>query len=314
MSDLITTGTSGYLSGAIDTASTLIPNVSPISAKHPNGLAAAVIQLETILGSGVTLKGTLASLAARLAVQMTPAGVIIPAGVIWPYGGATVPTGFLLCDGTAHSRTIRADLFAAIGTTWGVGDGATTFNIPKGFNNTLIGAGTRTVVDTGTDTSVDLTADTLGVAFNNTKWITGMSVIFTLSSGTVTGLTSGNTYYVIRNNSTTIQLASTLANAQNGTQINLTAKSSPIWTVTHTDTSRSLGEYGGEESHAMTVTELLDHTHQISSLDSGAAGANPTLLAANNTVNQFTVSESRGGNLAMNNMQPFAAVNYIIKY
>lgn len=42
----------------------------------------------------------------------------------------TVPTGFLACNGAAVSRTTYAGLFAAIGTTWGAGDGSTTFNVP----------------------------------------------------------------------------------------------------------------------------------------------------------------------------------------
>lgn len=44
----------------------------------------------------------------------------------------TAPTGWLKCDGSAVSRTIYADLFAVIGTTYGAGDGVTTFNIPNG--------------------------------------------------------------------------------------------------------------------------------------------------------------------------------------
>lgn len=47
--------------------------------------------------------------------------------------GAAVPDGFLKCDGAAVSRTLYAELFAAIGTTYGAGDGSTTFNIPAGY-------------------------------------------------------------------------------------------------------------------------------------------------------------------------------------
>lgn len=54
----------------------------------------------------------------------------MPAGLIMAYGGATTPTGWLLCDGSAVSRTTYANLFSAIGTSWGSGDGFTTFNIP----------------------------------------------------------------------------------------------------------------------------------------------------------------------------------------
>lgn len=51
-------------------------------------------------------------------------------GMIKPFAGTTVPTGYLLCDGSAVSRTTYANLFSAIGTTYGSGDGSTTFNLP----------------------------------------------------------------------------------------------------------------------------------------------------------------------------------------
>lgn len=61
----------------------------------------------------------------------------LPIGVIVPFGGpvSAVPTGFRPCDGTAVGRTggdpdPEADLFLVIGTNWGVGDGATTYNLP----------------------------------------------------------------------------------------------------------------------------------------------------------------------------------------
>ena len=53
-----------------------------------------------------------------------------PVGMITAYGGAAAPTGWLLCQGAAISRTTYAALFAAIGTAFGVGDGSTTFNLP----------------------------------------------------------------------------------------------------------------------------------------------------------------------------------------
>lgn len=52
-------------------------------------------------------------------------------GMIADHGGTTAPTGWLVCDGQAVSRTTYADLYAAIGTTWGAGDGSTTFNVPS---------------------------------------------------------------------------------------------------------------------------------------------------------------------------------------
>ena len=54
----------------------------------------------------------------------------VPAGVVVPFAGATSPSGWLLCHGQAVSRTDYGALFTAIGTTYGTGDGSTTFNLP----------------------------------------------------------------------------------------------------------------------------------------------------------------------------------------
>ena len=59
----------------------------------------------------------------------TPAGGA-PVGSVMMFAGATAPDGWLFCDGSAISRTTNAALFTAIGTTYGTGDGSTTFNIP----------------------------------------------------------------------------------------------------------------------------------------------------------------------------------------
>ena len=52
-------------------------------------------------------------------------------GFIMSFAGSSVPYGYLLCNGSAVSRTTYADLFAAIGTTYGAGNGSTTFNLPN---------------------------------------------------------------------------------------------------------------------------------------------------------------------------------------
>lgn len=53
-----------------------------------------------------------------------------PIGIIAPYGGSSAPSAWLLCYGQAISRTTYADLYAVLGTTYGSGDGSTTFNLP----------------------------------------------------------------------------------------------------------------------------------------------------------------------------------------
>ena len=54
----------------------------------------------------------------------------VPAGGVMPFAGSTAPAGWLLCFGQAVSRTQYGELFATIGTAYGVGDGSTTFNLP----------------------------------------------------------------------------------------------------------------------------------------------------------------------------------------
>lgn len=59
-------------------------------------------------------------------------------GMIFAWAGGIVPDGYLLCDGSAISRTTYARLFGAIGTTFGAGDGVTTFNLPGLTDNRFI--------------------------------------------------------------------------------------------------------------------------------------------------------------------------------
>ncbi len=83
----------------------------------------------------------------------------IPTATIVPWSSASVPTGFLECDGAAVSRSTYAALFAIVGTTYGSGDGASTFNVPNLSDNVAVGksnnkalgstGGANTVTSTG---------------------------------------------------------------------------------------------------------------------------------------------------------------------
>lgn len=68
-----------------------------------------------------------------------------PAGIISAFAGSSAPTGWLACNGAAISRTTYATLFAAIGTTWGPGDGVNTFNLPDLRGAFLRGSGTSSL-------------------------------------------------------------------------------------------------------------------------------------------------------------------------
>ena len=69
----------------------------------------------------------------------------VPIGTILMYAVATAPSNYLICDGSAISRTTYNKLFAVIGTAWGSGDGSTTFNLPNYQAVVPKGVGTQTI-------------------------------------------------------------------------------------------------------------------------------------------------------------------------
>jgi len=86
-------------------------------------------------------------------------------GTIVPWSTSTAPTGFLKCDGAAVSRTTYAALFAVVGTTYGVGDGSTTFNVPDLQDRTAIGASvanSKSLAQTGGANTVTPTGNISG--------------------------------------------------------------------------------------------------------------------------------------------------------
>ena len=78
---------------------------------------------------------------------------VVPSGAVIPFAGSTAPVGFLLCDGSEVSRTDYSYLFDVIGTTYGEGDGNTTFNLPNLQDKFIEGSGTNAV---GTEMSAGL--------------------------------------------------------------------------------------------------------------------------------------------------------------
>jgi hypothetical protein len=199
--------------------------------------------------------------------------------------------------GSIYMATVATNPATLLGfgtwTAWGAG------RVP-------VGAGTGTVVATFASRSSNvITVTGLTNAANN-EFQTGQAVLYTAASGAMTGLTHNTTYYLVRTGNLTFSLATTLANAQNGTVISLSSDGTGTQTFTLTLTARTAGDTGGEENHAMSATELLAHTHSIATDNS--TGTNPTgtanQLGSPSPGSPFNTA-SAGGNAAMNNMQPF---------
>jgi phage-related tail fiber protein len=114
--------------------------------------------------------------------------VEVPSGAVWMFAMSTAPTGWLKANGAAVSRSTYAALFSAIGTTFGAGDGATTFNVPELRGEFLRGWADGRAVDTGRAFGSS--------QVNQTQWYGGGTVIntntvSTYSGGPNNGLISG---------------------------------------------------------------------------------------------------------------------------
>lgn len=123
--ELDPTGSSGYSNmGTTQLMSVpyaLYANKSQKSMNDNDTSATNEIQSLSINGSNLTISGS------NTVTLPTPQ---MPSGCIMAYGGTTAPSGWLLCDGSAVSRTTYAGLYAIIGNAYGSGDGTTTFNLP----------------------------------------------------------------------------------------------------------------------------------------------------------------------------------------
>jgi microcystin-dependent protein len=127
------------------------------SAKIVDGTIVAGDIADGAITSAKILDGTIATAdLADGAVTLTKLSAAVqslldaadPADAIIAIGGSTAPTGWALCDGAAYSRTTYAATYARIGTTYGVGDGSTTFNVPDLRNRFVAGKGPATWSDT----------------------------------------------------------------------------------------------------------------------------------------------------------------------
>jgi len=93
----------------------------------------------------------------------------IPTATIVPWSTSSVPTGFLECNGAAVSRSTYAALFTAVGTTYGAGDGSSTFNVPDLQDNVAMGkSGTKALASTGGANTVAATGNVGGSTANAT--------------------------------------------------------------------------------------------------------------------------------------------------
>mgnify|MGYP003124988984 FL=1 len=205
-------------------------------------------------------------------------------GAIKPWTKATAPDGYLLCDGSAVSRTTFADLFAVISTTYGVGNGSTTFNVPDLQGKFPQGkSGTTSLAGTGG-------ANTVTVAVTNNQAVSSItSTATSTQSVTMTGNISNTSL-------TTGQLASHSHSLGkfDGQQGNSGSLGSGPGG--NPSAPKSTGNTGSGSSH--------NHSHNLSGTLTGN-------ISVTNSGGALTGNVTAAGT---NSFSPFVIVNYIIKH
>lgn len=256
-----------------------------------------------------------------------------PTGAVLPFAGAAAPSGWLMCNGSAVSRTTYANLFSVIGTTFGSGDGSSTFNLPNLNGKTPVGfdvsqsefnsvgqtggAKTHTLTTnempshTHTQNSHTHTGSTSSAGSHTHSAGTDSAGSHTHTASTASAgshdhgdiAASGSHDHAYNVGSSVFRTATTSELTANLTMGTSLGRASTTGTRTHTHAITSAGSHthtvtvdsGGSHSHNVTIFEDGSHTHTIT-LDS-----------------QTAINQSTGGGQAHNNLQPYIVLNYMIK-
>jgi len=238
-------------------------------------------------------------------------------GEVKMFAGSSAPEGYFLCQGQAVSRTTYANLFAILGTTYGSGDGSTTFNLPDYRGSFLRGeVNINTITGSGTASSNNATFTSHGI--NRT----GFKV--RLSSGTLTGLSTATDYYAIVVDSNTLAFATSLANAIAGTKIAISGANSAIITQ-YEDPDKSSRVNKMQEDASQKLTGQISVAGDMFTKMNNPAvdGVFYEVLAGSNraspgTAGSFTnyagFDSSRVARTSTETRPKNTTINYIIKY
>jgi microcystin-dependent protein len=211
-----------------------------------------------------------------LQAQTLPGG--LPAGSIIQWGGSAAPVNWLLCDGSAVSRADYGSLFAAIGTSYGSGDGSTTFNLPDLRGRVPVGKNGGSFGTLGTTGGSETVALT-----------TGQIPAHNHSFSATTSLDGWHSHEIVGLRIEDGGAGSYLTLQSDGNMV-LYSNSAP-WSTGGRSNSGSYRQWSiGNPSTSETSSASGNHTHTVS----GTTG-------------------STGSGEAHTNLQPYQVVNYIIK-
>ena len=257
-----------------------------------------------------------------------------PTGVVNMWMAGLAPTGWLLCDGTAISRTTYSALFGVLGVTYGVGDGSTTFNLPNMVNRVPVGkASTGTFATLGSTGGVEtVTLTTAQLAAH----------AHTIDSHNHTQNSHNHTQdshnHLQNSHNHTQDAHNHTQNSHNHTQdqhrhLNYfisatdgshshTYKSTSVNRGTSAPTAATITSVSGTTDNTSThlghehaiveYNEYVTPTNNIATATNIAVTAtNIAVTPTNNSV--IATMQNAGGGTAHTNLQPYIVINYIIK-
>jgi len=223
----------------------------------------------------------------------------VPTGCVKMYAGSAPPSSWLICDGGAVSRTTYADLFAVIGTTYGSGNGSTTFNVPNMQGNVVVGhngSNYRRGDISGSSTHAITTAEMPSHSHTGTTDPSGAHT----HTGTIDSVGSHQHTGSTDNTDVSHRHLQTLGPVDDGNFSHVLGQNPP-----------SDGN-GTVESGSYTDYASINHNH---SFTTGSAGSHSHSLTINSSATHqhtFTTNTTGSGN-AISLMQPYVVMHYIIK-
>lgn len=208
-------------------------------------------------------------------------------GLITSFAGSSAPSGWILCDGSDVSRTTYNDLFGQVGTTYGVGDGSTTFALPDFKGRVPMGAQAGL-------------ADSSTTVLTGTGSVTGGTAIAASALGTKSGVES-----------VTITAAQSGLPAHNHSN-SVASHNHGVTNVSH---QHEIGyvSWNIDNGNGSVVKAMASGGNEYTYTSGPQSGMNPSAATQSSNYNTTNFSGTADAASSHNNLQEFLVLTFIIK-